>query len=428
MSERLAEDLASLRIERKANAPTPAAGPPARWGRFVVAAVVLAALGTGIYFATPAMRARVFKTEVTATEIILVSPAQASVELTSTGYVVPQTVAKVGAKVVGRVQKVNVKEGGRVKTGDVLFELDPTDQKSALTAAQAKVGSARSRAIAARARATAAGTNAAEVRSQRDRQKKLADVGAVTQSTVDDLDMRLKALESQIAVAEADAAAANADAAGAQVDVGVATANLANTTITSPIDGTAITKPSEVGEVVGPIVGNSSSLVELADFATLMVETDVPEGRLYMIKPGAPCEIVLDAYPDKRLRGAVVEVSPKLNRAKATGSVKVKFVDAIEQVLPEMAARVSFLNKALDASEMKDPPKKVVPATAIVDRGGIKHVFVLDSGKVRLQPVTLGPAMGSGFELRDGPAPGTRVVSDPPPTLRDGQSVKEGSS
>src|SRR5437016_1066631 len=94
MTDRLAEDLASLRIERKAPAPAPAAGPPTRWARLVLAVLILGAIGTALYFATPAMRARVFKTEVTATEIVLVSPAQASIELSSTGYVVPQTVAK----------------------------------------------------------------------------------------------------------------------------------------------------------------------------------------------------------------------------------------------------------------------------------------------------------------------------------------------
>jgi multidrug efflux pump subunit AcrA (membrane-fusion protein) len=147
-----------------------------------------------------------------------------------------------------------------------------------------------------------------------------------------------------------------------------------------------------------------------------------------MVKTGAPCEVVLDAWPDKRLRGTVAEVTPRLNRAKATGTVKVKFVDAAERLLPEMAARVSFLTKALEVAEMKEPPKRLVPVSALVDRAGAKHVFVVDNGKVRLVNVTLGPPLGGGFELRDGPPPGTRVVKDPPPSLVDGQSVKEGSA
>jgi HlyD family secretion protein len=52
-------------------------------------------------------------------------------------------------------------------------------------------------------------------------------------------------------------------------------------------------------------------------------------------------------------------------------------------------------------------------------------VFVLDGDSVRMKTVTLGPAFGDGFELVSGPAPGTKVIKAPPPTLADGQKVRE---
>ena len=79
----------------------------------------------------------------------------------------------------------------------------------------------------------------------------------------------------------------------------------------------------------------------------------------------------------------------------------------------------------MDAAELKVPPKKIIPANAIAERGGVKHVFVVDGGKVRMVQVTLGPAFGGGFEEIDGPTPGTRLVRDPSPSLTDGQPVKE---
>jgi hypothetical protein len=51
--------------------------------------------------------------------------------------------------------------------------------------------------------------------------------------------------------------------------------------------------------------------------------------------------------------------------------------------------------------------------------------FVLDGDRVRMVALTLGPPFAGGFELKEGPAPGTHVVKDPPATLADGQSVKE---
>jgi multidrug efflux pump subunit AcrA (membrane-fusion protein) len=168
-------------------------------------------------------------------------------------------------------------------------------------------------------------------------------------------------------------------------------------------------------------------MAKIADFSSIVVETDVPEGRLHLVTRGRPCEIVLDAYPDRRWRGEVVEVSPQLNRAKASATVKVRFLDRDETVLPEMAARVSFLEAPLDLAKLKDPPKHIVPGSALVDRGGAKVVFTLDQGKVHMVPVTLGKPFGDGFELVDGPSPGTKLVSQPPATLEDGQAIKERS-
>jgi RND family efflux transporter MFP subunit len=207
----------------------------------------------------------------------------------------------------------------------------------------------------------------------------------------------------------------------AVAEVAALSENLANTTIHAPVDGTAITKPLLPGDVVSPGV----SMVKLADFASIVVETDVPEARLAQVARGRPCEIVLDAYPDKRWRGEVVEVSPQLNRAKATATVKVRFLDRDDTVLPEMAARVSFLDAPLDPGKLAEPPKKILPASALLDRAGAKVVFVVDGGHVRMMPVTIGKPFGDGFEVIDGPAPGTKLVASPAPELRDGQAIKE---
>jgi HlyD family secretion protein len=408
MTDQLSTDLASLRISRD-DQREPA---PRRfaWGRMVVVVVVLVGLGAGYWFGKPAIEAKIFRTEVDLTEIAVVSPAQAAVDLTSTGYVIPQTVAKVGAKVVGRISKVNIKEGQKVKAGDVLFELDPTDPKSLVTSAQAKVAAAHARALTARA-------NHAEIDQQAKRQKKLVESGSVSSSTADDLVARAAALEAAVKAADAETAAAQAEVTALSV-------NLKNMIIAAPIDGTAITKPATLGDVVSP----QGTLVELADFESLLIETDVPEGRMGLVKEKGPCEVILDTAPSKRYRGVVVEVSPRMNRSKATGTAKVKLLDKPERLSPEMSARVSFLTKELKESDLKEAPKKIVPQAALVDRGGSKAVFVVEGNKVKLVTVTVGAPFGTGFELTDGPAAGTRVVRDPPKSLADGQSVKERSS
>jgi RND family efflux transporter MFP subunit len=404
MDDRLSSDLASLRIDRNERPPSSGA---LRWliGLSVLAAAAVTAWRVG----APMVEAQLFKTEVGLTEVALVSPAQAQVELTSTGYVVPQSEVDVSSKLVGRVDTTNIREGSVVKRGQVLFELDASDQRTQIASSQARVAAARARAATARAQL-------AETTLQLQRERKLAATGAVGTATSDDLAAREKSLEEQVHATDADVAAS-------QSEVTALAVNLANTTIRSPIDGTVMTKPLQPGDVVTA----GTPMARIADFESIVVETDVPEARLHLVKTGGPCEIVLDAYPDKRWRGEVTDTSPQLNRAKATATVKVRFLERDATVLPEMAARVSFLNAPLDQEKLSERPKRIVPGTAVADRNGGKVVFTLDSGRAHMVPVTLGPRFGDGFELVDGPAPGTKMISEPPPALEDGQAVKERS-
>jgi RND family efflux transporter MFP subunit len=407
VDDRLTSDLASLRIDR--NEP-----PRSTSSRRGVVWVVALAVAGGVAFGTwrvaaPMVEAQLFKTEVSVTEIALVSPSQGQSQLTSTGYVVPQVEVDVSSKLVGRVEKSTISEGSKVKQGDVIFLLDASDQKVQIASAQARVASARARAATARAQL-------AEVSLQLDREKRLAASGSVGQATVDDLQARSNSLDEQVKATDADVKASDSEVAALGV-------TLTNTTIKAPVDGTVITKPLQPGDVITPGV----PMARIADFSSIVVETDVPEVRLHLVRKGGPCEIVLDAYPEKRWRGEVVEVSPSLNRSKASATVKVRFLDRDDTVLPEMAARVSFLEAPLDESKLKEPAKKIVPGSAVAERGGSRVVFVLDSGKIRQEQVTLGARFGDGYELLDGPAPGTKIVSDPPSTLTDGQAVKEKS-
>lgn len=411
-SDQLSSDLASLRIQRDENPDRPR---PLRW--VLVLILLLGAGVAGYVFGLPYVEAKVFKTPVAFSEISLVSPAEASTQLTATGYVVPLVITHVGVKVQGRVARVLVKEGELVKAGQVLFQLEDSDQRTAL-------GTADARVLAARARAELARANAEEFRTQLERAKKLAERGAGTASAAEDLGLRVRALGESARVAEAEARVASTERQQTEL-------SLRNTTIRAPIDGKVLNKPPEVGELVGPISGAVAGIsVDIADFSSLVMEVDVPEGRLHLVKPGSPCEIALDAFPDRRVRGEVKEITPRVNRAKATVTVRVRFVDSAEGVLPDMAGRVGFLSKPLDAQAVKEKPKLVVPGNAVTERAGQKVVFTVDASaddQVRMVPVKLGAAFGSGFELVEGPAAGTKVVRDPPETLREGNPVKEKS-
>ena len=105
-------------------------------------------------------------------------------------------------------------------------------------------------------------------------------------------------------------------------------------------------KEAEVGEVVAPSVGGGltrGAVVTMADLTTLEVEVDVNEAYIARVRHGQPARITLDAYPDTSFRGEVRQVVPTADRQRATVQVKVSILDHDPRILPEMGARVDFL-------------------------------------------------------------------------------------
>lgn len=415
MNDQLSSDLASLRISRDAPRGSSGSGSGSSGSgslvrRLVIPLVVLGALGAAGVVGYQKLEGQVFKQEMRTTEIAMISPSQAEVQVTATGYVIPQRTSKVGSKLPGRIAKIFVKEGDTVKEGDVVAQLDDTDQKSTIAALGSRVGVAHARTSTAKA-------NLAEISQQVEREKALVASGAAGRANLDNLVARESALREAVKASEAETVAA-------QADVGSAGVGLKDRIVVAPLSGRIVTKPATIGEFVGG-VGNLTPVAEIVDFTSLMVETDVPEARLHLVKLGGPCEIVLDAYPNKRYRGSAAELGQRVNRSKATLVVKVRFDDDIEGVLPEMSARVSFLAKKIDDAALKEGPKKVVSGDAIVERDGRKLVFTVDSGKLHAYPVKVGGPVGGALELLDGPPPGTKVVAKPTAETFDGQRIKE---
>jgi RND family efflux transporter MFP subunit len=408
--DQLSRDLASLKIDRDSKPPSS--------GRAWIWLAVLAGAGAAAYFVVvPKIRAKLDTTEVKTGEVLMISPTQAQVQVTATGYVVAEVAAKVASKVPGRIAEIYVKEGERIEKGQRVARLEDVDFKSGLAASRARASAARSRIQIARA-------TLAETNLQIEREKPLVDKGVTARATLDDLEARASSLAASVRSAEAEASASEAEAKSLEVQ-------LDSYIITTPIAGTVIDKLVEVGEGVSPGFG-TPGVLDVVDLDSLVVEVDVPEVRLGSLAVGRPCEVVLDAYPSGRFECTVKEIGRRVNRSKATVPVKVAFAGKRpEQVLPEMAARVMFLSadaqpKASDGKGLAEL-KRVVPGAAVVQRNGADVIFIYDDEHVRMTTVKVGPAFGDGRELETNIPAGTKVILHPPADLQDGQKVKERS-
>jgi RND family efflux transporter MFP subunit len=348
-----------------------------------------------------------------AVEVVTVSqayPSQAHTLLNATGYVVAQRKAAVASKATGRLEWLNVREGSKVKAGEVLARLESND-------------------VTAQMRQAAAGVRLAQANLEQGEAEMRDAVRALERS-------RDLLAQKFVSPAAHDAVVARHDKAraaisGYQAAVAVAQANLRatevaveQTLIRAPFDGVVLTKNANVGDVITPFssaLGSQAAVVTMADMSTLEVEADVSEANLARVRLEQPCEIQLDALPDQRFRGIVHRTVPTVDRAKATVMVKVRFVDGDPRILPEMSAKVAFLEREMPQDQRG--ARTVVQRAAIVERGGSGVVYVVKDGKASPVAVRTGMKIGDLVEVTGGVAAGDKVVLRPGEKLRDGARV-----
>ncbi|HWE26078.1 MAG TPA: efflux RND transporter periplasmic adaptor subunit [Myxococcales bacterium] len=404
----LADELKSLRIEREERRRALPGWLPAAAGIVITAIVLLVAWKV--------LAPRIFVPEVETTSVALVSPAQAQQLLVATGYVVPQRQANISPRIGGRVAKLFVEDGTVVKKGQLIAVLEDQDYKAQVLQAEADLRSAE-------AREKRAEVELLDAQRAYEREKMLNEKNYSTAAALDQATARLDG-------GKASLVAARHETVSARARVEVAKVNLDNCYVRAPFDGRITQKLTDIGEIVfgafSAGTGGRGGIASLADFSTLQVEADVSESQVAKLKTGTPAEIVLDAFPDRRYRGKVAEVRPRVDRAKATVTVKVAFVDEATDVLPDMGAKVTFLAKELDEAASKAQPIPAVQADAVVDRGDGKVVWVVDGDdKLRTVPVVTGAPLGGLVALREGPPAGTKVIRRPEGDLRPGMKVKE---
>jgi RND family efflux transporter MFP subunit len=413
--DRLEDELANLRIQRDEPRSKKSGGAPGRGGipGWLIALVVMIGLGVGGYFVFQKGQGELFPDEVELGAVSLMSPAQADVTLVASGYVYARKKATVAPKVTGRLAKLTVGEGDQVKEGQLIAEIEAADVHAQAAQVRADISAAKARVERARA-------ELADAQLKLSREEDLLKRGAGTQANADDARARVSTARAQIGSAEAEVGATAARQAAIAVQ-------LDNTKIRAPFDGTVVRKLSEIGDVLSPqAITPGQGILILQSLHDLEVWADVSESQYSKIKVGIPAEILLDAIPDKRFRGQLTEIRQQIDRAKAAVTVKVRFTDPSTGVLPDMAAKVSFLAKALDDAALKAAPKVMVPADAVVDRGGRKVVYAFDDGRAREHAInTVGTAHGGVIEIQNGPSPGTRLIRKPSDKVRDGAAVKE---
>lgn len=264
------------------------------------------------------------------------APARAappSAGLVASGYVVARRQATVSAEITGRIREVLVEEGTRVEAGDILAQLDDERARLDLQLLQA-------RASAAQSRINALTAQLAEARLVSERAVSLASRSIGSQAAVTSAEAQRDSLMAQLAAARADLEAARVQVES-QEDL------IRRHVVRAPFAGVVIAKNAQVGEILSPASAGGgftrTGVATLVDMDSLEIEVDVNEGQIGRVTPGQRVEAILDAYPDWRIPARVEAIIPTADRARATIQVRVAFEDRDSRILPDMAARVTFL-------------------------------------------------------------------------------------
>jgi multidrug efflux pump subunit AcrA (membrane-fusion protein) len=325
----------------------------------------------------------------------------------SGGVVQARTTATIAARILAQVREVRVSPGDQVRKGQTLVVLAGDDLAAGARAARSAALAAEQGATAAAAERLAAEAGLALARASHDRIAGLQAKRSATPQELDEATAMLRSAEARVAGANARAlqAASAVDSARAAGDQANTTASF--TTIAAPFDGTITEKMVEPGNMASP----GAPLLRLEDTRGFRLEVRVDESRIGQIRNGDSVPVLLGTETTS-IKGTVAEVSRAVDADARAFLVKIALPDA-------PGLRSGEFGKA----RFGVTPRRAltIPASAIVRRGQVTSVFVVDQGMARVRLVNLRES-----EVLARLTESEVVILSPPAGVTDGRRVSVG--
>lgn len=314
--------------------------------------------------------------------------------VTATGTIEAVTSVTVGTQVSGIVNKLYVDYNSQVKKGQVIAELDKTNLLSELNTAKANMASAQSQL----------NYQSANMK----RYQTLYQKGLVSADDYENALLTYRQVKEEVATAKEQ--------------VQRAQTNLGYATITSPIDGTVISKSVEEGQTVAASFNTPELFTIAKDLTNMQVVADVDEADIGAVKEGDRVTFTVDAYPDDTFEGTVKQVRLQATTTNnvVTYEVVISAQNADLKLKPGLTANVTIYtqertgvlavaNKALRFTPTKETVGKDMK---IVDCKGKNKVWTLDGKTLTAHPVSIGQTDGMHTEITKGLKAGQQIVTE----------------
>jgi HlyD family secretion protein len=393
--------------------------------------------------------------------------------VSASGKIQPKRQVNISANTMGRVTRLAVEEGQRVKQGQFLLEIDPRSLTGQLQRGEASVGAARSSLQQARTLVVQARANVDLAQQNLKRQQELWKDGLTTREALERAENDLNVRQAELSAREQDIQTRDQQIRQELAGLETTRYNLSQIVIESPMDGLVTRRNIEQGEnvVVGTMNNAGTVLLTIADMSVIEAEVEVDETDIPNVQLGQRAKVTIDAVENKTFTGRVTEIgnSPIQATGQATGqrqATNFKVVVTLDQEVPDVrpgftctaevttATRAQALAvpiQALTVREMlydqknnlvREPPPQrrrrgpaasVEPTVSAAEpppghaRKETEGVFVIRDNKALFLPVTVGIAGERYFEVVTGLKEGDRVITGPFASVRqlaDGEAVQ----
>ncbi len=347
-------------------------------------------------------------------QVETIAPVEITDVYQASGTVRARITASIAAKILGNIREVRVRAGERVEAGQVLVVLDNRDLEAGLQRAEAAQAEAASAIAEAEHAIAAAQANLDLARVTHRRFQDLLAKTSVSQQEFDESAARLKSAEAAIEMAQAKRRQAESRRSQTEAEVAAARVAAGYATLAAPFAGLVTERHADPGSMATP----GAPLLLLEREGSLRLEASIDESRLSLLRPGQSVPVDLDGL-NRRLEGRMAEIAPAVDPGTRTLTAKI-------DLPPAAGLRAGMFGRAAFPTEKHRA--LLAPAAAILERGQIQSVYVVEGDIARLRSVSLGGSRGGRREVLSGLSPGEKVIVSPPPAVADGSRVSVSGS
>ena len=388
--------------------------------------------------------------------------------VSASGKIQPKRQVNVSANTMGRVTRLAVQEGERVRAGQFLLEIDPRSLEGQLQRGEASVAAARSSLLQTRTAVEQARATLGLARQNLRRQDELWQEGLTTRESLERAQNEVTVREAELQTREQEIQTREEQIKQEQASLATTRYNMSQVTIVSPMDGMITRRNIEEGEnvMVGTMNNAGTVLLTIADMSVIESELEVDETDIPAVTLGQEARVTIDAVPGRTFRGRVTEIgnSPIQTGAGQIGTPQgtdFKVVITLDEEVPGVrpgftctaeittATRQNVVSVPIQAVTVREmlhdetgtlvheppPPRPsrfrlfrrpadepiAVPAEPPPGhtRMETEGVFVLRDGRAVFVPIKLGIAGERYFEVVSGVTEADQVITGPFASVRE---------